>query len=1050
MTRIIDNSKEKLASVLNREFSDADEIAIASAYFNVHGYGAIKDGLGDRPLRLLLGREPTESIKWEEEVLKELEEEEDDLRYFTLLRQAIEYFEDPKREVRTIIGPFFHGKAYIAARPSLQEVRNGVGTVGSSNFTLGGLVRNRELNMLNSDREVVQELADWFLDAWKESRDFKTEFLSFLKNYVTTRSPYEVVAKALYETYKSNLDVSVDAQKVLRTLYPHQMLSVRNALFTLEKYGGVLIADATGLGKTRVALSLALNAIREGKKTLLIAPKSVLDTTWQDEMRETKIHIDSVSSEKLSQDPDSVLAQYQDKDFIIVDEAHYFRTPSTIRYSALRELLLKNNAQVILATATPVNNSLMDLYFLFSLYLKEDCISDLYNMTLKGYFTANQKKWIQGEPIDMEEVLQRFMVRHSRHLAQALDKEGKIRFPRRVLDDDPRDRYSTDIDYQRIDEILGAMNFVFYDLSVDRLGERLKLPDGTPVSSAVEESRRETLKGLIKTVVIVNIFKRLESSVEAFTETLESLDEYMTNAIRYAQEQGYFVPPSLKGDLIFSSEEELPTPDELFYKPGFAAAKQRCRLTPKEVEDFVAKCKKDQEAIKRLLAVLPSGDAKYETFGLRMKDILKGLDPSSANGVIVFSQYAATARYLYDKLRKNFLSLPVRLVTGEESRDEYDRKVDKTEVIRAFQKSGGILVSTDVLSEGQNLQNAQYVVNYDFPWNPVVLIQRVGRVDRMGSIHPEVYLVNMLPKNGDPDDPESLEYFLELMKKLYMRLEAIRQTVGLDASTLGEEAAPKDFGVQEALARGDSTVLESLARELEQFTTDPMDALARIMDEKGLDWLKSLPAGIGAYKEGTRDSLFILFTDGKEHYWRMKYFDGGKETVTSTNEIVNLLLVGDTSNKGQMIQYASLIDRMREMKGELAAELERRRQRSATLEGTPAKPSKVVREIFDELARSGAEGEELAAAFREMANRSALVRELQEARKNGELFKRARELLKNEKGRGLAAGPQVGAEPLKLRRVCWCWVQPTPNQTLSDASLAPLLPLRRPSSARTP
>jgi hypothetical protein len=125
-------------------------------------------------------------------------------------------------------------------------------------------------------------------------------------------------------------------------------------------------------------------------------------------------------------------------------------------------------------------------------------------------------------------------------------------------------------------------------------------------------------------------------------------------------------------------------------------------------------------------------------------------------------------------------------------------------------------------------------------------------------------------------------------------------------------------------------------------------------------------------------------------------------------------------------------------------------QRTVALEGTPAKPSRVVREILDELARSGAGGEELAAAFREMANRSALVRELQEARKNGEPFKRAREPLKSERGRGLAAGPQVGAEQLKLRRVCWCWVQPTPHKTLSDASRAPPPPPRPPSWARTP
>src|SRR3990172_6799419 len=119
----------------------------------------------------------------------------------------------------------------------------------------------------------------------------------------------------------------------------------------------------------------------------------------------------------------------------------------------------------------------------------------------------------------------------------------------------------------------------------------------------------------------------------------------------------------------------------------------------------------------------------------------------------------------------------VQLATGDVCFNKKCVGSSKTEVIRDFQRSGGILVSTDVLSEGQNLQNAQYIVNYDFPWNPVVLIQRVGRVDRMGSSHDEVFLINVLPRHGDPEDPSSLEHFIGLMKKLYIRLEAIRETI---------------------------------------------------------------------------------------------------------------------------------------------------------------------------------------------------------------------------------------------------------------------------------
>jgi superfamily II DNA or RNA helicase len=1021
MTKIIDNSKETLASTLCKEFSDLKEVAIASAYFNIRGYGALKQGLAGKPLLFLLGREPTDSIKWEEEVLKELEEKEDDRDYFELLQNTIKYFEDPKTQIRTVTGPFFHGKAYIAASPNLKEPKSGFGSVGSSNFTYGGLAYNKELNMLNTDREVVKELIEWFFSQWNNAQDFKNTFLSFLKNYMTTRSPYEVLAKALYETYKANIEVSPESLK-LKTLYAHQVLSTRDASAKLQAHNGVLIADATGLGKTRTALRLALDAIRDGKKVLLIAPKSILDTTWEDEMEKTNIHLKCVSSEKLSGDPDSVVKHFSDRDFIVVDEAHYYRSPSTNRYAALRDLIIKQNAQVVLATATPVNNSLMDLYFLLSLYLKEDSINDLTGQTLKGYFTGNQKRWLQHQKIEMEQVLERFIVRHSRELAKALDKEGKLDFPRRVLDSDPRCKYTTNIDYQKIDALLDRMNFTFYDFSVDKLTGQMKLPDGAPVSQAVEARNREFLKKLIKIIIIINIFKRLESSVEAFKATLRSLDEYTVRATKYAQEKGYFVPPALKGDPLFTLDEGIPDPEELFSKPKYAAIAHSLKMTPQEVKKFVADCKKDRKIIKELIGIIPATDKKYDQFKDRLEDIIKQISLNSNNGVIIFSQYTTTATYLYDALNGEKFKHPLLLTTGTICKDCDSKHSGKTDVIRDFQKSGGILVSTDVLSEGQNLQNAQYVINYDFPWNPVVLIQRIGRIDRMLSKHKEVYLTNLLPKNGNPDDPASLEHFIGLMQKLYDRLEAIRSTIGLDASTLGEEAAPKDFGFQAAIAKNDPTLLDAMTKELEQFTNSPMDTLAKMMSEKGLDWLQSLPRGIGAYKQGNRQGLFILFTDGEEHYWRLRYYDKGKETVSSPNEIINVLMEGETKNSGENIGYEKLIERMSRIKQELKAEIETSKRREKAIAGFPIKATHIIKEIFDELAKSGEEGEKLAIAFRKASSRQSVVNALNHARREGNLLKKAKELLLKED-----TSPPTETTPekeTKLTRVCWCWIQP--------------------------
>ncbi len=133
------------------------------------------------------------------------------------------------------------------------------------------------------------------------------------------------------------------------------------------------------------------------------------------------------------------------------------------------------------------------------------------------------------------------------------------------------------------------------------------------------------------------------------------------------------------------------------------------------------------------------------------------------------------------------------------------------------------------------------------------MIQRAGRIDRIGSPpHRAIYIINMLPANGDRDDPpRSLAYFLKVMEKLHYKIGGeIKRTVGLDASVLGgEEISPKNFADVEKIAAGDRRVLEELRERMEQFTRDPMDQLAKIIKERGEDWLKKIPYGIGGVQE---------------------------------------------------------------------------------------------------------------------------------------------------------------------------------------------------------
>ncbi len=1006
MSRIIDNENEKMSKILSNELHKADEVAIASAYFNVGGYGLIKDAIRDKPLKFLIGRPQDESISFEEQIVEELEENEDNPEYYSLMMDAVDFFTDSRREVRKNSGSFFHGKAYIGVSPGLENPDHGVGIVGSSNFTRAGLSTNSELNVINTDREVLVELSKWFSKKWISSDEYKDVFLSFLKNYTVTHTPYEVVAKALYETYKGTM---IESEKIkMMNLKRFQIVSVLEAKKILSAYNGVVIADSTGLGKTRTMLALAHEARREGRRVLLIAPKSVLQTTWEKEMEALDTNIKSMNSEALSADPDSFLEKYGKGkyDFIIVDEAHYFKSSSSNRYKALRDLIVRNGAQVVLATATPVNNTLMDLYNLISLFASEDSIQDITGLTLRGYFTSNQKVLLEGKGFDMSAVLERFVVRHSRKFAKTLQPE--VSFPDRIIDTDPLNRYRSGVDYDTLRKQLEDLVFPQYDMSIEKLTD-LRLPTGQPISKTVAAGKKDKLKELVKTIVILNIFKRVESSLEAFRETMQSISDYLKKVALIAEKNGYFLPRSAADDSLFDFDEEIP-PD-IFDNKKYADLKNRCILNEKEKNWLIDSCKKDISKIDEILKSVPANDDKLKSFLERLNDLIPSI--REPNGVVIFSQYTATARSLYEEIKAKY-SL-CYLTTGTECRDHNGKISNTTEIVDHFQEHGGILVSTDVLSEGQNLQNAQYVVDYDFPWNPVILIQRAGRIDRMGSKHKQVYLINIMQENSDPGDPQSLEHFIGLMKKLYTKISAIKETMGIDSPVLGEDADPRDFGnTQKEIYEGKSEVLESIAKELDQFTKDPKDKLMEIIDKMGEEWVKSIPRGIGSYKKYPKDGIFSLFTDGNRHYWRLTFFDD-RQIITDPGQIVEVLLTDQSKDEsGQKIEYRYLVDKLHHLKDQTLNDVKGDMSKKTSSSAIPNMSKQAIK-VFETLNSTD---EELALKFRTMASKDSLVKSLYSSLGSNNFIEMARNVIeKHQNGGNLPEKNEIS-----LKRICWCFL----------------------------
>lgn len=1004
MSRIIDNEREKMYEILNKEIPSADELAFASAYFNIRGFGLIKDAIKDKPMSFLVGRPQDESISFEEQIVRELEENEDDPEYFNLMVEAVSYFSDAARSIKKINGPFFHGKAYIGASPSLNSVKNGIGIVGSSNFTYAGLKTNSELNVVNTDRELVSDISQWFHGKWDSAMDYKEEFLSFLKNYTVTHTPYEVVAKSLYENYKNDLEQSEKVK--IMGLKKFQIVSLLEARRIISSYNGVVIADSTGLGKTRTMIALAHDARQEKKKVLLIAPKSVLKTTWATEMENLDTLIDSINSENVSANPDGFLEKYKRKgvNFILVDEAHYFKSSSSNRYKALRDLIVHNDAQVVLATATPVNNSLMDLYNLISLFAKDDSIQDITGTTLKGYFSNNQKMLIEGKNFEMSEVLERFVVRHSRKFAQAVEPD--LSFPQRVIDKDSGNAYKSTIPYDALYSKLEKINFATYDLSIERFSD-LRLPSGEAISQFNQKEKKEKLKSLVKTIVILNIFKRLESSVVAFRDTINSIVDYMKKAKAYAEKNGYFLPRAASDDALFDFDEEFPK--DIFKNTKYKELKDKCILSRDEKTWFVNSCEKDIKLFEEILNEIPEKDTKIEALVARLNKIMPGIE--EPNGMVIFTQYSATAKYLFNAIKEIYER--TYLTSGNKCINASGKDSTTTDIVEDFQAHGGIIVSTDVLSEGQNLQNAQYVVNYDFPWNPVVLIQRVGRIDRMGSKHSHVYLLNIMLQNSNKNDEKSLEHFIGLMGKLYGKIIGIKATIGIDSPVLGEDADPKDFGkTQKLIAEGKSDILVELEKELDQFTNDPKDQLMEIIDQKGEEWIKNIPRGIGAFKKFDKNGVFSLFTDGEKFYWRLK-MEGGKELISDPGQIILILMEeSDKDISGQKIEYSNLVKKLKDLKESVLESIskEKMRRKSSTVIPNLTKQSS---EVYNKLAEND---EELALKFRQLVNMETMVRSLYESLEDEDFLEKAWEVILKQFSKK-STSPE---KEITLKRICWC------------------------------
>ncbi len=916
---LVDNRKHRLADVLRDLIQSGQDPTLdaVTAFFNLKGLEVLSPEVERLVhLRMLLGKEQEQSFVVGKRLLAELE---DATARAETTGAEIEKWRNflcqDHVKVKLYSRVFCHGKAYIISGVPMFE---SIGIVGSSNFTGAGLTTNMELNAVLKQTSAVNELKSWFETLWAEAEDYKEELLTILERFTRTYSPYEIYIKVIYEALRDKLEQELsekDDRPSPIALADFQRDGYLSAREIIENYGGVLISDSVGLGKTYLALRLLEDyAYRERQTALIICPAAVRETVWRPLLRQFAIPHEIVSMERVSQRNFPVDEYTQKFKIIVIDESHNFRNPNANRWENVYRIISRGDEdkKVILLTATPVNNTIFDLYHQLCLITRND------PRRLVSAGIANLREYFRRAEQNHDslfEVLEALAVRRSRqfirqHYPEAEIDGNKITFPERKLHTirySLKETYGPEL-YRRIAQTIENLLLAPYQIDIFRrevLEGHLRKPDMREINEIVEsgegaverlqqnlgwtkEKAQEFVMTLGRQTALAHIMrvlylKRLESSVESLKISLRRLYNFL-NTFLMVLEQGRLLQSRdyrlwLKFEIVDDNEA-----DEMQNMEAFIESLPELPLEQYDVEGIRSAVRADLDALEAILQELEQDhdDDKLET----LKDLLVSPEIRGKK-IVLFSYYKDTARYIYRSLREDreFLSAlghqRISIVDSDVKPEERSARIRRF-APRAHKLSNlppekeiDILISTDVLSEGQNLQDASILINYDLHWNPVRMVQRIGRLDRIGSPHTIIHIYNFFPE-------EELEELLGLLTRLHEKLEAINRTVGLDASILGETPNPMNFNILRRLENEDPNTLDELEAESELALGEFLKQdLLRFLKKVGEEKLKNIPLGVGTarqVKDG-RKGFFAAFRNPKTNYHHWLFLDEEKNKI---------------------------------------------------------------------------------------------------------------------------------------------------------------------------
>ena len=600
-------------------------------------------------------------------------------------------------------------------------------------------------------------------------------------------------------------------------LPPFQEAAVARVRRALARRGGVLLADAVGLGKTYVSLAVAEERLRAGGDVLVIVP-AALRTVWSRPLGRITRSTDPpggvrvVSHTQLSRGV--TIREAVGPRLIIVDEAHRFRNPTTLRYRALARLMSagardtpsreggRARPELLLVTATPINNTLADLYHLVRLFLPDD--------GLRGSGVASVRAVFDTDPPDsagLRAVVRELVVRRSRPMVERRYGPMRATHPSPTT---PASGFTARSDIPAAGR--GEMPVGFPRRAQPRI-HRYRDP-GLPLRVTAIETLDLAVYGAgAAPLARLGLLKRMDSSPAAFAASLRRLRAYLEAFVEAAR-AGRLLQPGDRSPAGDGDPLQLPL-------LGIVATPAPPDI---DLDTLAASALADRRTVNALIRDIPPdgvGGAKADTLAALLASL-------AGDRVLVFTEYRDTAAALWRQLSAG---ARVARIDGSGAWLGCHPAGRRTVVERfaPFANRGprppereqvDVLIATDVLAEGLNLQDARHVISYDLPWNPVRLLQRIGRVDRLGSPHEEVVPHLFVPAHG-------LDAALGLTRRLRAKLHGI-------SAVLDE---PQTDELLQGLASGRAHRIETAIRAVEgDDLSDPWERLRTL-------WLTVPPGG---------------------------------------------------------------------------------------------------------------------------------------------------------------------------------------------------------------